>query len=79
MPITGDGLFLAVKTALPVAQDLAMQEANLKPICTAIIDYIKANSVVTVTVTVPALGLISAAPSAPVTGVAAGSGTATIT
>ena len=69
MAITGDGLFAAVKAALPEATDEALQEAHLKPLCTAIVDYLKANAVVVV----PATGLVSAAPSSPVTGAAQGS------
>lgn len=48
MAMTSDGLFLAMKGKLPVAQDLAIQEAALKPLCEAIIEYIAANAVVTV-------------------------------
>lgn len=73
MALTGIGLFNAVKTKLGPAQDSAMQEAALKPICEAIIEYLTANAVVSTSV--PALGLISGAPGAPVTGAASGSGT----
>jgi hypothetical protein len=66
MAMTGDGLFQAVKAALAPAQDLALQEAALKPMCTAIIDYIKSNG----QISVPALGLV--APNGPVTGSATG-------
>lgn len=76
MAMTGDGLFNAVKAALGVAQDAALQEAALKPICQAIVDYIKSNGAVSVTVTVPGTGLV--APNGPVTGSASGSGTGTI-
>lgn len=68
MTMTGDGLFAAVKAALPAATDTAIPEAHLKPLCTAIVAYIKANAVVAV----PATGLVSAAPSSPVTGAATG-------
>lgn len=48
MAMTGAGLFAAVKTKLGTAQDSAIQEAALLPICEAVIEYIAANAVVTV-------------------------------
>ena len=56
MAMTGDGLFNAVKAALAPAQDAALQEAALKPICTAIVAYIQGNGVVTS----PGAGLLDA-------------------
>lgn len=51
MTMTGAGLYSAVAAALGTAQDAAMQQAALKPICDAIVAYIKSNATVTVTVT----------------------------
>jgi hypothetical protein len=66
--MTGTGLFNAVKAALGPAQDQALQEAALKPICEAIVSYIQSNAAVAV----PALGLsVTSAPGA-VTGTATG-------
>lgn len=48
MALSGADLFQAVKTALGSAQDTALQEATLKPICEAIVDYFIANTTVTV-------------------------------
>jgi len=68
MAMTGVGLFNAVKAALSPAQDLALQQAALQPICEAIVSYIQANAVVAV----PASGLVAPPPSGPVTGAASG-------
>lgn len=48
MAMTGAGLFNAVKAKLAPAQDLALQEAALKPICEAIVEYITGNAQVAV-------------------------------
>jgi hypothetical protein len=73
MTLTSTGLFNAMKTKLGTAQDAAMQEAALKPICEAIIEYITANGVINVNVS--SLGLISGAAGTPVTGASTGTGT----
>lgn len=62
MAMTGDGLFAAVKAALGPAQDEALQEAALKPICNAIVSYIQGNA----SLSVPGDGLV--APNGAVTG-----------
>ena len=54
MALTGVGLFNAVKTKLGTVQDAAMQEASLKPMCEAIVEYFIANTVVSTTDTIAA-------------------------
>jgi hypothetical protein len=71
MTMTGAGLFAAVKTKLGTVQDSAIQEAALKPMCEAIIEYITGNAAVSVSV--PAAGIV--APNGPCTGTASGTGT----
>lgn len=81
MALTGAGLFAAMKAKLPVAQDLAMQEAALKPMCEAIIEYIVANAQVTTSVTVSAGILLAVDPITHLgatTGTGSGTGTGTI-
>jgi hypothetical protein len=62
MALTGAGLFAAMKAKLPVAQDLAMQEAALKPMCEAIVEYFVANTQVTTSVSVAAGILVAVDP-----------------
>lgn len=75
MALDGDGLFNAVKAALGVAQDADLQEAALKPICEAIVEYIIANAVVTVASGIPVSTTGTAAAQ---TGATTGPGTGTI-
>lgn len=62
--MTGVGLFNAVKAALGPAQDAALQEAALKPICEAIVSYIQSNA----TLSVPGTGLVAPSGGGPVSG-----------
>jgi hypothetical protein len=64
MPMTGAGLFAAVVAKLGSAQDPALQQAALEPICEAIVEYIQTNAIVAGTASAVQVGVGTA----PVTG-----------
>jgi len=79
MAMNGTTLGHAMAAALSVTDAAAI--AAMVSVATAIVTHIQTSAVVATTDTVPALGLISPGglSPAPVTGVAAGTGTGTIT
>lgn len=76
MAMTPAGLSAAIVAQLGPATDTASQKAFADAIATAVVSYIQTNAVVSVSVAVPATGII--APNGPCTGAASGTGTGTI-
>ncbi len=68
MAMTGAGMKAVVKAKLEAKQQVFLDDTILQALCEGIVEYIQANA----QVPVPATGLISGAPSAPVTGQATG-------
>lgn len=78
MALTSAGLLAVMKTKVGVAQDAAMQDAALRPMCEAIIEYLIANTVVSVNTTIVAgIPVTTAGTAVAQTGATTGPGTGT--